>query len=120
IAFSAVYSGRGITRPGMWVSCTQAGLNIPLNYALIFGKWGAPELGMSGAAIATVFSQWTGLFLWAAIVFRKENEAKFRIWAARGIPWAMLRRLGRFGSPNGMHFFLDASAWTAFSLLVGQ
>lgn len=120
VALSAVYSGRGMTRPGMWVSCLQASLNIPLNYALIFGKWGAPELGMSGAAISTVFSQFVGFLSWGLIVFRKENEERFRIWATRGIPWAMLRRLARFGAPNGIHFFLDMSAWTAFSLLVGQ
>ncbi len=120
VALSSVYSGRGVTRPGMWVSCVQALLNIPLNYALIFGEWGAPELGMQGAAISTVASQATGFLIWGGIVFRKENEDKFQLWASRGIPWAMLRRLLRFGSPNGIHFFLDAGAWTAFSLLVGR
>lgn len=118
--FSAIYSGRGITRPVMWVNCTSAGVNIPLNYALIFGKWGAPELGMTGAALSTIVSQWLSFFLWAFLVFRPENERRFGVWSARGIHIDMLRRLIRFGLPNGLHFFLDAFAWTAFSLLVGN
>lgn len=42
------------------VSGITAVLNAVLNYALIFGKFGAPALGVRGAALATVISSWTG------------------------------------------------------------
>ena len=46
-----------ITRIGMTVSLFSLVVNIVLNYALIFGKFGLPALGIKGAAIATVASR---------------------------------------------------------------
>ena len=45
----------------MAVSLISTSLNIFLDYALIFGKFGLPEMGVEGAALATAISAWTGL-----------------------------------------------------------
>lgn len=117
---SSFYSGRGSTRPVMWVGSSMAVLNVALDYALIFGEFGLPRMGMLGAAVASVIGQWLGFFIWVGLVFRPRHEARYRVWASRGWNAPLLRRLVRFGLPSGMHFFLDGAAWAAFSLLVGQ
>ena len=63
-AVSSFYSGRGVTRPVMWVNLVAATTNIGLDYILIFGKLGLPEMGIEGAAWATVLAHCFG-----AIVF---------------------------------------------------
>ena len=47
---SSFYSGRGSTRPVMWVGSSMAVLNVALDYALIFGKFGLPQMGLLGAS----------------------------------------------------------------------
>lgn len=50
------------TRIVLWITLASAVVNIFANYALIFGNWGAPELGLQGAAIASVLSTSAGWF----------------------------------------------------------
>jgi len=47
----------------MFVSLISTSLNIVLDYAFVFGKLGLPEMGVTGAAIATAISAWIGLFV---------------------------------------------------------
>ena len=44
----------------LWVTIGALGVNIVLNRALIFGNWGAPEMGASGAALASMTSSSSG------------------------------------------------------------
>ena len=44
----------------MYVAAVTTALNALLNYGLIFGKFGLPAMGVSGAAIATCISAWVG------------------------------------------------------------
>ncbi|WP_342479628.1 MATE family efflux transporter [Paenibacillus sp. FSL F4-0097] len=55
--YSAVLRSSGHVKYPMGVSIAAVGLNIILNYALIFGHWGFPELGLAGAAYATLISR---------------------------------------------------------------
>ncbi len=61
-ALSSFFTGRGITRPVMIFHILGMLINIPLDYALIFGTWGLPELGVQGAALATV-AAWLVIFV---------------------------------------------------------
>lgn len=120
VALSAFYSGRGLTRPVMVVNLAGAALNIPLDYALIFG-WGPfPELGIFGAGLATAVSWGFNALLFALLVFRRKNEAEFRTRSARAYDRDLFRRLLRFGLPGGAQFFIDVFAFSFFLFLVGR
>ena len=56
-AASCFFTGRGKTLVVMIVNFIGTGVNIFLNYVLIFGHWGFPEMGMTGAALGTLSSQ---------------------------------------------------------------
>lgn len=57
----------------MYVSAFTTVLNIFLDYCMIFGKFGFPEMGIRGAALATSVSAWLGVVLIVAVSFIKKN-----------------------------------------------
>ena len=73
-------------------------LNILGNYALIFGHWGCPQLGVEGAAIATATSRAVSMVLLAIIHFRVHIR-KFPLSYFRPMPWQELRYLLKIGIP---------------------
>ena len=73
-------------------------VNIFGNYALIFGHWGCPQLGVEGAAIATAASRGVSMLLLAIIHF-KVHIPRFPLHYFRPMPWQELRNLLRIGIP---------------------
>ena len=73
-------------------------LNIVGNYALIFGHWGCPQLGVEGAAIATATSRAIAMLLLAIIHFRKHIPS-FPLHYFRPMPWQELKNLFYIGIP---------------------
>ena len=73
-------------------------LNIAGNYALIFGHWGCPQLGVEGAAIATASSRAVSMLLLAAIHF-KVHIPSFPLRYFRPFPWAEIKNLLYIGIP---------------------
>lgn len=78
-ALAQVYSSSlretGETLLPMTASIAAVAVNVIFNYFLIFGKCGFPELGVTGAAIATVFSRFVELGV--VLVFSHANHKKF-------------------------------------------
>lgn len=114
------FSGRGITRPVMTVNIIGMLINIPLDYALIYGVGIFPEMGIAGAAWATVISTAVSMFILALLVFRRTHDIRFLIFRSRRFDSALFLRLLRFGIPGSMQFSLDILAFTIFILLVGR
>ena len=73
-------------------------LNILGNYALIFGHWGFPQMGVEGAAIATAVSRAVSMVLLAIVHFRVHIR-RFPLKYFRPMPWQELRNLLKIGIP---------------------
>ncbi|MDO4955890.1 MAG: MATE family efflux transporter [Bacteroidales bacterium] len=74
-------------------------VNILGNYTLIFGNFGAPELGVEGAAISTVLGRGTAMVLLLIILFRK-HISSFPMKLFRPFPWHELKNLLKIGVPS--------------------
>ena len=119
-ALSSFYSGRGKTSVIMTCNIAANGINILLNYLLIFGIGPFPELGIAGAGWATVIGSWLSPLIFALLYFSKPVNEEFKTWKnLKFVPW-LLKRMLRFGFPSGVHWFLDVAAFTVFVLLVGR
>ena len=59
------------TKPLVVYGCVRSGLNIFLDWVLIFGNFGMPALGIEGAAIATVIAEYVGAIYIAVIFFTR-------------------------------------------------
>jgi putative MATE family efflux protein len=66
---SAALRGAGDARTPMFVGLVINAVHIALNYALIFGKWGAPALSSNGAAIGTTVSYFLGSAVYLGLFF---------------------------------------------------
>jgi MATE family multidrug resistance protein len=119
-ALSGYFSGLGRTVAVMAVNIIGAAANIPLDYALIFGRLGAPELGITGAAVATVAGSAISCLLFGLLLLAPEAESRHHVRSAWRLDPEMLTRLMKIGLPAGVQFFLDIMALTGFSLLVGR
>jgi len=119
-ALSGFFSGRGQTWPVMWVNVATTAVNLILDYALIFGHWGFPELGIRGAAIATVVAGLFSLLVFFVLLLTGENDTIYHTRRGWRLEKDLLGRLLRFGFPSGVQFFLEIGAFTGFVLVVGR
>ncbi|MBQ7251438.1 MAG: MATE family efflux transporter [Kiritimatiellae bacterium] len=118
--FAGFFSGRGDTVTPLWANVAGNGLNVVLDYALVFGHWGFPRLGIAGAAWGTVLA---GAFsaAWLAVRFAgARNRRDCGILAE----WRPRRRgmadLCRFGVPGAVHAVLDIASFALFLVVVGR
>ncbi|MCE5252570.1 MATE family efflux transporter [bacterium] len=119
-AMSGFFSGRSETRPIMWVNVLATMVNIVLDYLLIFGKFGFPEMGIRGAAYATVASACVSFSIYMVLIARRRYAEAFHTMRGWRPELELFRRLIRFGLPNGIQFFLDVAGFTTFLLLIGR
>jgi multidrug resistance protein, MATE family len=99
--------------------------NAGLDWLLIFGHWGCPELGATGAALATVVCRWLMLFglLWfgwrdlGPPLLTLLRDASVR---ASAFAWQPVLRLLRLGASIGGQFLLELGVFGATALLIGS
>ncbi|MDR2422991.1 MAG: MATE family efflux transporter, partial [Deltaproteobacteria bacterium] len=124
VAMSSFLASLGRAKTVMWVSIGGALLNIPLNYLLIFGVtiggevWIA-EMGVRGAAVATVVSWTTATVAFGFLIFNAKMERSHGIVSHRQLDPPLFLRLIKYGWPGGLQFFMEVFAYTFFAMAVG-
>lgn len=119
-AFSSFFSGRGRTSVVLVGNLAGNIFNIIVDYILIFGKFGFPEMGIRGAAIATSLSNVIPLVYWSYLFLSKRYQYPYNTRGELGWDKALFLSLMKFGIPAGAQFILDIGSFTAFVLIVGK
>jgi hypothetical protein len=94
--------------------------NIALDYVLIFGIGPFPELGMQGAALATVIAYIGAAAAYFALLSRKAETAEYAVWSHWRFERDLFSRLLRVGLPTGGQFLIDIAGFTIFLCIVGR
>lgn len=107
------------TRVIMLISLAGLLLNIPLNYVLIYGKLGFPELGGVGCGWATAIALWAQLGLATWLTLKSPHFARIPFWRNWTPPHLTHQReLLMIGVPIGVAIFFEASMFLLIALLL--
>ena len=117
-AYSSTLRECGQTILPMKAGVAAVAVNLTLNYILIYGKMGAPALGVSGAAIATVISRYVEMMIVVVQVHRKKNEYSFitGLYRTLKVPKELIFQIIRKGSP----LLLNETLWAAGMAMLTQ
>ncbi len=119
-ALASFYTGRGLTWMVMLVHMAGAAVNIPLDYCLINGIGPFPELGIAGAAIATVTASAVIVAILVILTFSPANRRRFGTWNCKAFDGELFGRLMHYGLPSGIQFFLEIFGFTFFIQILGR
>ena len=115
------YRGLGRTDVPMWAAWCQVLMNCGLNYLLIFGKFGAPQLGVEGAALGTVIAQSVvGVGLLVSIFGRGVYRRRYLLARTWRLDPPVVRTMIAVGLPIGVQFFMEMGGISLFSALIAR
>ncbi|MGG1401576.1 MATE family efflux transporter [Bacillus salipaludis] len=111
----------GKTRVVMVILLISLPVNFFLNYVLIFGYWGFPELGGGGAGYATSITYW---FIAAMTVFIVKTQAPFSTYQVfnhlKEFSWSECREILKIGVPMGLSTFFETSMFAVVTILLSK
>jgi MATE family multidrug resistance protein len=120
-SFRRYLQGMGIVRPVMIALVLANAMNVFANWVLIFGRIGAPALGVRGAAWATVASRIVmAAVLFGVIVYREHDRAPGLFHTPLRIEAMRTRRLFALGFPAAMQVTLEVGVFAAATALAGR
>ena len=104
-----------------WIMAAAVGLNLLVNYTLVFGHFGFPALGVAGAGIGTALVNWLMFLGLAAHVLRTPRLANLRPnILPRRLQRGLLREMFHLGLPNALTQIVSGAMFSAAAVLVGM
>lgn len=108
------------TRLPMWIILAANVINVIGNYALIYGHFGAPELGLTGAGISTLFARLICPVAIMAFFFLKRSNRPYRDgWRESRINPKMLRRIFTISLPVSMQMTFESGSFSFAAIMTG-
>lgn len=119
-AYKQFTDGIGKTKVGMYIMMFGVLLNITGNYVLIHGHLGFPQLGLNGAAYATLFARSLMAVLIIAYVHLNPHYKHYLTerWTHR-FDHYLLKNMIRLGVPTGLTFFFEVGAFASAAIMMG-
>ncbi|MBB6610035.1 MATE family efflux transporter [Pontibacter sp. Tf4] len=119
-AFKQFAEGLSFTKQSMYITIGANLLNIFLNYVLIWGKLGFPELGMLGAAWATFISRVIMALMMAAwVLYAKRFEVFRHFLRWRHLSFLHMYRIFKLGLPISGQMIFEMGAFSFSAIMIG-
>ena len=120
-AFKQLSDGLSLTRYPMYATFLANVINVVLNYMFIFGKFGAPALGVVGAAVGTLVSRVVMIiYLWFLLYSKQKSKAFVTHIKLFALSKKMLSKVFKLGVPSALQMFFEVAIFTAAIWLSGM
>lgn len=119
VMFRAFYVGIARTKVLTYNAIVMAITNIIGDYVLIFGNWGFPELGVEGAAIASVLSEIASVLFFVIYTFITIDFKKYGFVKMKFKP-AIIKNILSISSFTMVQYLISMSTWFIFFVAIEQ
>jgi len=120
LALRFTTEGIGVTKPIMYISIFAIVCNVFLNWVLIFGNLGAPELGAVGCGLASAITMWLIALIMVVYMVSAKRYKPMRIFSRLAPPrLKVLREIFSLGLPIAVTITAEAGLFNAVSIMMG-
>lgn len=118
--FKQFLEGLGNTSVAMVITLVMNGLNIFLNWLFIYGNWGCPELGATGAGIGSLIARiGMPICFFLVMYFHREWKTYIRAVRLKNFDFSVIKELSKIGVPIGVQTLMETIAFTAAFVFIG-
>lgn len=113
--------GLGYTRIPMYIALMAIPVNILVNYAFIYGKWGAPRMELEGAGVGTLVSRVLIMIALAILIFKSSKFALYRQHLSEQLTIRRDRLMDvlRIGVPSGLQYGMESASFAVSGIMSG-
>jgi putative MATE family efflux protein len=118
--YIAVLRATNQVKAPVFITIISIMVNVIFNYAFIYGKLGAPVMGVKGAALATLIARIVECLLILLVIYRKECEARAKIKELLDVNKEFIKKFFITASPVIANEFMWGLGVTMYSLVYGR
>ncbi len=117
-AFRAFYVGTLKTWMLGWSAGIMAVVNIILNYLLIFGNYGFPEMGIAGSAMASVIAEAVSVVFFVIVSIKRNDMLNYGLLQWKSLKWKVIRSTLELSVYTMIQNFLAMGGWLFFFMII--
>ena len=118
-AYKSFYDGIGQTHLHLFAALAMNVVNGLLCWILIFGRYGAPAMGVSGAGVAACVSSWIGLLVMVGFSLRRADRTTYDFYRKAVLSWTLMKQLLKLSIPGGVATTAVMTGFLLFTKVVG-
>ena len=116
--FRSLYTGLSNTKVITYSTIIMATVNIILDYCLIFGHWGLPEMGIAGAALASLIAEITATTFFFVYTYITLGNKEYELFKPHGVDKDLIFNIFKIATPTMFQKLFSFSAWFIFFIMV--
>jgi MATE family multidrug resistance protein len=118
--FKQFTEGLSFTRIAMLITIGANLLNILLNYLLIFGHWGFPEMGLMGSCWASFIARvLMALAMFAYVYYNRQFKQYWAGFSFRNLSRELTKKILNIGVPSGLQWVFEVGAFAFAVIMIG-
>jgi len=114
----ALYSGVGRTNIIIYNTIVLGIINVALDYALVFGYYGFPEMGIEGAGMASAIAEIIAFFTFVIYAWRDKESQRYKLFRLTRINWELIKTQFKLSTPIALQSGVGLFSWFVFFSLI--